>query len=84
MNKASGLFLADPLASNASGTALVQTKTNCDASERWIIAPLNNGFRITNASSGLAIDATSDTPDPGTAIVQATPTGNTTQVWVVH
>jgi hypothetical protein len=83
-NKASGLRLTDPRGSEASGTALAQTGANRDLDERWIVAPLNNGFRITSASSHLAIDATSAIPSPGTLIVQATPTGDDEQVWVIH
>jgi hypothetical protein len=49
-----------------------------------IMAALNNGYRLTNASSRLAVDATTDTPAPGTSIAQATPTGNTAQVWVIR
>lgn len=84
VNKASGLSLADPGASNASGTTLVQANLNTDLSERWIVIPLNNGFRITNAASQLAIDGTNDTPNPGTSIVQATPNGESRQIWVIH
>jgi len=45
---------------------------------------LNNGYLIANAHSKLAVDATTDTPDPGTSIVQATPNGETRQIWVIH
>lgn len=84
VNNATGLALTDPHSNKASGTPLVQIKSDGDKDERWIVTTLNNGFRITNASSKLAIDATSDTPAPGTSIVQATPTANTAQVWVIH
>ena len=54
------------------------------ADEKWIVTPVNNGFRITSAASRLAVDATSPTPNPGTNIVQAKPTGETNQLWVIR
>ena len=83
-NKVTGFALSDPHGSRTSGTPLVQVKADGDSDEKWIVTPLNNGFRITNVSSRLAIDATTDTPAPGTSITQATPTGNTAQVWVIR
>jgi hypothetical protein len=84
VNKASGLALSDPHSSKVSGTPLQQAKADGDADEKWIVTTLNNGFRITNLASLLAVDATNDVPDPGASIVQATPTGNTAQVWVIR
>jgi hypothetical protein len=83
-NRSTGLSLADPRGSTTSGTPLVQVKADADSDEKWIVTPLNNGYRLTNASSRLAVDATTDTPAPGTSIAQATPTGNTAQVWVIR
>jgi hypothetical protein len=83
-NKATGLALSDPRGNKTSGTPLVQSKADRDSDERWIVTPLNNGFRITNVFSRLTVDATSDTPAPGASIVQATPTGDSGQVWVIR
>jgi hypothetical protein len=63
---------------------LSQDKGDADADERWLVSPLNNGFLITNVGSKLTVDATTDTPDPATSIVQATPNGETRQIWVIH
>jgi len=84
VNQASGLALTTPRYTELSEADLVQTRANSDLDERWIVTPLNNGFRITSAASRLAVDATSPTPNPGTLIVQATPTGDSEQVWVIH
>lgn len=84
VNKANGLSLSDPQSSNASGTALIQVSADLNADQKWVVTPLNNGFRITNAASRFAIDATTAVPNPGTFIVQSTPTGDTEQVWVIH
>lgn len=84
VNKANGLSLSDPQSSNASGTALIQANADRSADQKWVVMPLNNGFRITSAASHLAIDATSGVPGAGTIVVQATPTGDTEQVWVIH
>jgi Ricin-type beta-trefoil lectin domain-like len=83
-NRSTGLALADPRASKTSGTPLVQIKGDRDSDDKWIVTPLNNGYRLTSASSRLVVDATTDTPTPGTSIAQATPTGNTAQVWVIR
>ena len=79
INQASGLSLAE-----TSQTTLVQAQVSTDPSQKWILTPVNNGFRITSAASRSAVDATSETPNPGTSIVQATPTGETRQVLVIH
>ena len=84
INKATGFVLIDPHGNRASGTELVQVKSDADSDAQWVVTPLNNGFRITNVSSRLAIDATNDVPNPGASIVQATPTGDTAQVWVIR
>jgi hypothetical protein len=81
INQASGLALT---AGKSSSGALTQIQADGDSDQDWIVAPLNKGFRITNASSKLAVDATSDTPNPGASIIQATPNGETRQVWVIH
>ncbi|MBV8806093.1 MAG: RICIN domain-containing protein [Sinobacteraceae bacterium] len=83
-NKASGLSLDVPNASQAPGAVLSQDRGDADADEQWLVTPVNNGFLITNAGNKLAVDATIDTPDPGTSIVQATPNGETRQIWVIH
>jgi hypothetical protein len=83
-NKASGLALDVPQPNQAVGTVLTQDKGDADADERWLVAPVNNGFLIMNAGSKLSVDAPIDTPDPGTSIVQATPNGETRQIWVIH
>jgi Ricin-type beta-trefoil lectin domain-like len=84
VNKVTGRLLSAPPGSRVSGAALVQVKSDNDTDERWFVTALNNGFRITNASTRLAIDATNPSPNPGTSIVQATPTGETEQVWVIN
>lgn len=85
INRATGLGLDIPgRGSTAAGTVLSQDKGDADADEQWLVSPLNNGFLITNVGSKLAVDATTDTPDPGTSIVQATPNGETRQIWVIH
>jgi hypothetical protein len=78
-NQASGLSLAE-----TSQNTLIQAPANGDASQRWIITPVNNGFRITSAANQLAVDATSETPSQGTSVVQATPNGESRQVWVIR
>ena len=82
VSQASGLSLTVPRSKSAD--SLVQVRGDNDADEKWMVTPLDNGYRITNVASRLAVDATSETPDPGTSIVQATPTGETRQVWVVR
>ena len=85
INKASGLSLDVPgRGSTSPGTVLSQDNGDGDADENWLVTPVNNGFLIMNAGSQLAVDATTDTPDPGTSIVQATPNGETRQIWVIH
>jgi hypothetical protein len=79
INKASGLSLTVP-----RNKSVVQAMGDNDADDKWMVSPLDNGYRITNVASRLAVDATSETPDPGTSIVQATPTGETRQVWVIR
>ena len=82
VNKASGLSLTVPRSKSAD--SVVQARSDNDVDDKWVVTPLDNGFRITNVASRLAVDATSETPDPGTSIVQATPTGETRQVWVIR
>ena len=79
VNQANSLALAE-----ASATNLILAPASGDASQKWILTPVNNGFHITSAASQLAVDATSETPNQGTSIVQATPNGETRQVWVIH
>jgi hypothetical protein len=67
-----------------SSDSVVQVRGDNDVDDKWMVTALNNGYRITNVASSLAVDATSETPDPGTSIVQATPTGETRQVWVIR
>jgi hypothetical protein len=82
INKASGLSLTVPR--GKSSDSVVQVRGDNDVDDKWMVTALNNGYRITNVASSLAVDATSETPDPGTSIVQATPTGETRQVWVIR
>ena len=79
INKASGLSLTVP-----RNKSVVQSVGDNDRDDKWMVSPLDNGYRITNAASHLAVDATSETPNPGTSIAQAVPTGETRQVWVIR
>jgi hypothetical protein len=79
INKASGRSLTVP-----RNKSVIQAMGDNDADDKWVVTALDNGYRITNVASHLAVDATSETPDPGTSIVQATPTGETRQVWVIR
>jgi hypothetical protein len=79
INKASGLSLTVP-----RNKSVVQAMGDNDTDDKWAVSPLDNGYRITNVASHLAVDATSETPDQGTSIAQTTPTGETRQVWVIR
>jgi Ricin-type beta-trefoil lectin domain-like len=83
-NKANGLALSDPPANGAPGKRLVLAPFDGDANQKWIVTPLNNGYSITNVFTKLAVDATTAVPSLGTSIVHATPTGDSSQVWVVR
>ena len=80
--KSSGLVLDDPRHSLASGTQLVLSSPNGTASQQWVVTPLTDGYRITNLLSKLAVDAAGGTQ--GTSILQATPTGESGQVWAIR
>ncbi len=80
--KSSGLVLDDPRHSLASGTQLVLSSPSGAASQKWIVTPLTDGYRVTNLLSKLAVDAADNVQ--GTSILQATPTGESGQVWAIR
>lgn len=81
-NLSNGLALDDPAFSTASGTQLVQWSLNGGINQLWLVAKSGSGFTIKNQSSGLAVDGASGTQ--GTNIVQAAPTGQSNQTWLIQ
>jgi Ricin-type beta-trefoil lectin domain-like/PQQ enzyme repeat len=81
-NEYNGLVLDDPAFSSVSGQALVQWSLNNGVNQQWLVLPSGNGFTIKNQSSGLVVDASTNTQS--TSIVQATAAGSSNQVWMIH
>lgn len=81
-NDSNNLVLDDPGFNTASGTKLVQWSLNNGTNQHWLITSDGSGFTITNQSSGLAVDASTDTQS--TDIVQATANGSSNQIWYIH
>jgi hypothetical protein len=81
-NVNSNLVLDDPGFSTTSGTKLDQYTSNGGTNQHWLLTVSGSGFTIKCQSSGLLVDASTNTS--GTDIVQATASGASTQVWTIH
>lgn len=82
-NAYNNLVLDDPSWSTASGTKLIQWSLNGGNNQHWLITSNGTGgFIIKNQYSGLFVDASADTQT--TAIVQATGSSGSNQVWEIQ
>ena len=78
-NAVSGLCADVSGGSTSSGAAVIQWTCTGNGNQHWRLTPVTGGYRITSASSGLALTAGGAGDGPG--LVQATDTGATTQLW---
>ena len=79
----SGMALNDPAFSQTTGTQLIQWPYGSgSANVEWQITPSRHGYIITNAASGLAVDANGNTK--GAYIDQNTSNGSSSQVWTMQ
>jgi hypothetical protein len=74
-NLHSGMYLMD------SNGLLVQSWQNNSDSQRWLATSSSNGYILTNKVTGRMIDVPGGSTAQGTALVVASPTGATSQVW---
>jgi hypothetical protein len=81
-NAYNGLVLDDPGFNPNSGTRLIHWSSTGGNNQHWLLTPSGKGYTITNESSGLVVDASSNTQD--TDIIQATANGGSGQVWLIH
>ena len=87
VNVNSNLALNDPGVSMSPGTELVQwTYDNGSNNSIWQLIPTPSGigYTIVNAASNLAVDEVVDPATQVPVLVQNTPTGGPSQVWLIQ
>jgi autotransporter-associated beta strand protein len=83
-NRSTGNCLSGSQLSKTTGLLLSDEAYLALPHQDWILSPLSGGaFQFINAWSGLAIDTQGSSTAAGTALVQNTATGSTTQRWLI-
>ena len=83
-NAYSNLYLADPGGSQVDGTKLEQLWPDGTDSQLWSLSASGSGYVIRNKASGLAVDDTAFSVQPGTGMQFWGPSGNSNQAWLIH